>query len=77
MKASEEKKYEHLSPFELKDKLIQIASSKNEKLMLNAGRGNPNWLATEPRMAFLQLGNFAIQESKKTGEPPAGKHKLT
>jgi len=68
MKASEEKKYEHLSPFELKDKLIQMASSKNEKLMLNAGRGNPNWLATEPRMAFLQLGNFAIQESKKTGE---------
>ena len=24
--------------------------------MLNAGRGNPNWIATEPREAFFLLG---------------------
>lgn len=26
--------------------------------MLNAGRGNPNWIATEPREAFFLLGKF-------------------
>ena len=47
-----------LSPFELKDKLIEIATSDNQRLMLNAGRGNPNFLATLPRWAFLSLGDF-------------------
>ena len=32
---------------------------------LNAGRGNPNWIATEPREAFFLLGQFAITESKR------------
>lgn len=64
---AQEKKYEHLSPFELKNKLIEMASSREEKLMLDAGRGNPNWLATKPRLAFLLLGQFAIEESKKSG----------
>ncbi len=45
MKPSEEKRYEKLSPFELKDKLIKIAGSNHERMMLNAGRGNPNWVA--------------------------------
>ena len=35
-----------LSPFELKDQLIKIASSDAQRMMLNAGRGNPNFLAT-------------------------------
>ena len=47
-----EKKYEALSPFELKDKLIAMAKSPQVKTMLNAGRGNPNWVATRPREAF-------------------------
>ncbi|GEM80256.1 aminotransferase [Vibrio superstes NBRC 103154] len=34
--------------------------------MINAGRGNPNWIATEPRDAFFQLGIFALQASKST-----------
>lgn len=42
-----------LSPFELKDELIKIASSDGNRLMLNAGRGNPNFLATTPRRAFF------------------------
>lgn len=65
MKISEEKKYERLSPFELKNKLISMASSSAERMMLNAGRGNPNWIATEPREAFFQLGLFAMQESER------------
>lgn len=65
MKISEEKKYERLSPFELKNKLISMATSNAERMMLNAGRGNPNWIATEPREAFFQLGLFAMQESQR------------
>ena len=51
-------KYSKLSPFELKDSLIALAQSKRDRLMLNAGRGNPNFLATLPRRAFFQLGLF-------------------
>src|SRR5450830_1406500 len=47
-------KYAALSPFELKDELIKVASSQENRLMLNAGRGNPNFLATLPRRAFCQ-----------------------
>ena len=54
-----------LSPFELKDKLIAIASSDSQRLMLNAGRGNPNFLATLPRWAFLSLGDFAMREAER------------
>lgn len=34
-------------------------------MMLNAGRGNPNWVATTPREGFFQLGRFAIEESQR------------
>ena len=57
--------YAHLSPFELKDQLIAIATSDAERLMLNAGRGNPNFLATLPRWAFLSLGEFAMLEAER------------
>ena len=55
-----------LSPFELKDKLIGLAASHSERMMLNAGRGNPNFLATEPRYAFLRLGEFAMSEAERS-----------
>lgn len=60
------KQYDALSPFELKDKLIAVASSDAQRLMLNAGRGNPNFLATLPRWAFLSLGDFALRESERS-----------
>lgn len=59
------KKHE-LSPFELKNELISIASSHHERMMLNAGRGNPNFLATQPRHAFLRIGEFALQEAERS-----------
>ena len=65
MTSQEEKLYEGLSPFELKNKLIDMASSGSEKSMLNAGRGNPNWVALEPRHAFFHLGHFAVTESER------------
>lgn len=58
--------FQDLSPFELKDKLIDIASSSADRMMLNAGRGNPNFLATQPRRAFLRLGDFAVEEAERS-----------
>ncbi|WP_227746183.1 bifunctional aspartate transaminase/aspartate 4-decarboxylase, partial [Hafnia alvei] len=58
------KELAQLSPFELKDELIKHASGNKNKTMLNAGRGNPNFLATLPRLAFFQLGLFACSESE-------------
>jgi aspartate 4-decarboxylase len=65
MKKSEIQKYAALSPFQLKDQLIQWATSHSDRMMLNAGRGNPNWLATTPRAGFFQLGLFALTESER------------
>ena len=56
-----------LSPFEFNNKLINLAKGqkKNVRTMLNAGRGNPNWIAATPREAFFALGQFAVQESRR------------
>lgn len=60
-------KFEELSPFEIKDELIRLAQvDKAGKAYLNAGRGNPNWIATRAREAFFLLGQFALTESKRT-----------
>lgn len=67
--------FESLSPFEIKDELIQLAkktSRTTQSAFLNAGRGNPNWIATAPREAFFLLGQFAISESKRVMENSAG-----
>ncbi|MBB5189621.1 aspartate 4-decarboxylase [Silvimonas terrae] len=55
-----------LSPFELKDVLMKSASSNRERAMLNAGRGNPNFLATVPRHGFFQFGLFAMTEAERS-----------
>jgi aspartate 4-decarboxylase len=69
MGRTEERELAQLSPFELKDKLIKIAQERAQMAgahqMLNAGRGNPNWIATTPREAFFILGEFALTESKR------------
>ena len=69
------RKFEALSPFEIKDELIKLAkdtSRTTQSAFLNAGRGNPNWIATTPREGFFLLGQFAISESKRVMEHPAG-----
>src|SRR5438552_18899875 len=68
-------KFETLSPFEIKDELIKLAkktSRTTQSAFLNAGRGNPNWIATTPREGYFLLGQFAITESKRVIEHPAG-----
>ena len=69
------REYEALSPFEIKDFLAKAATSTAQAsavAYLNAGRGNPNWIATEPREAFFLLGQFAITESKRVLDLPPG-----
>jgi aspartate 4-decarboxylase len=70
---SKMRELEKLSPFELKDKLIHLASEQarsSARAMLNAGRGNPNWIATTPREAFFALGQFGLEESKLAWDEP-------
>ncbi|UJR19990.1 hypothetical protein I4U23_023124 [Adineta vaga] len=59
------------SPFDFKDELIALAGGESttsqpsmNTTMINAGRGNPNFLATTPRYAFCQLMLFALRESE-------------
>jgi aspartate 4-decarboxylase len=67
MDRSEERRCEALSPFELKDRLVALAKHRAERTWLNAGRGNPNWLALEPRAALFRLGEFAVAEAQRVG----------
>jgi len=58
-----------LSPFELKEKLREIAGEHEGRAafqQLNAGRGNPNFIAPTPREAFFRLGLFALDECRST-----------
>lgn len=67
--------FETLSPFEIKDELIKLAKKTSrtaQSAFLNAGRGNPNWIATTPREGYFLLGQFAITESKRVMDDPAG-----
>ncbi|MFA4981449.1 MAG: bifunctional aspartate transaminase/aspartate 4-decarboxylase [Candidatus Omnitrophota bacterium] len=69
-RSDQEKGYEALSPFELKNKLMAMAQCRRERIMLNAGRGNPNWVAIEPREGFFQFGMFALEESQRSPHRP-------
>ena len=60
--------YGKISPFELKNKLIKLAEGQREKsarTLLDAGRGNPNWIAATPRDAFFAFGQFALSEARR------------
>lgn len=63
-----ERIYGKISPFELKNNLINLAEESKEKgahSLLNAGRGNPNWTAATPREAFFTFGLFATLETRR------------
>lgn len=60
--------YDKISPFEIKDRLISLAVEMNRnrtQTLLDAGRGNPNWIAATPRDAFFTFGHFAVEESRR------------
>jgi aspartate 4-decarboxylase len=65
--------FDKMSPFEIKDGLIKFAkasSVKSAQALLNAGRGNPNWIATAPREAFFLFGQFALTEARRAMDDP-------
>ena len=69
------RKFEALSPFEIKNELMALAKSTSrtaQAAFLNAGRGNPNWIATTPREGYFLLGQFAITESTRVMDQPPG-----
>lgn len=62
-----QKELAKMSPFEIKNTLIRLAkddAKTTTDTYLNAGRGNPNWVATAPREAFCLLGLWAIEEAR-------------
>ena len=78
MPQKERDAYEALSPFEFKNILIETATTAcTEQLktgkkcrVLNAGRGNPNFLNTTAREAFSLLNSFATELAGKNGPAP-------
>ncbi|MCM1483055.1 MAG: bifunctional aspartate transaminase/aspartate 4-decarboxylase [Muribaculaceae bacterium] len=70
-----EKQLSQMSPFEIKNKLIEMAQAdarESTATYLNAGRGNPNWIATYPREAFFLLGKFGIEECRLVADNAVG-----
>ena len=60
---------------------IQRELAKDNELgysVLDAGRGNPNWINTKSRYAFIRLEEFALKECEATynNEDMAGQAKL-
>ncbi len=78
MPLKERNSYEALSPFEFKNVLIETAEKACNNLekasrpcsILDAGRGNPNFLNTTVREAFSYLNSFAAELAGKTGPTP-------
>ena len=70
-----EKDLERVSPFEIKNELIKLAQADAQRstaTFLNAGRGNPNWVATYPREAFFLLGKWGMEECRRAFDDPTG-----
>lgn len=70
-----ERELAKMSPFEIKNTLIKLAKKdarKSTRQFLNAGRGNPDWIATTPREAFFLLGQWALSECTRTFKAEPG-----
>lgn len=64
---SELSKFTKLSNFEVSAIFLQYAQNNlRDNRVINAGRGNPNWINTLSRAAFAKLVQFGIDESGNT-----------
>lgn len=63
----DEKKLARLNAFEISARMLGMAE-ENAKggVFLNAGRGNPNWINTNARLANNLLVEFGVQEAQRT-----------
>jgi aspartate 4-decarboxylase len=71
----EARRHSEPSPLQLKDELVDwgrrfATGDAAARKFLDAGRGNPNWVATTPRESFFLLGQFALEESKRAWDEP-------
>ncbi|MET0826556.1 MAG: bifunctional aspartate transaminase/aspartate 4-decarboxylase [Acidimicrobiales bacterium] len=55
-----------ISTFELQSALVHAARTSGRPV-LDAGRGQPNWVATTPREGYLELSAFALAEANEHG----------
>lgn len=61
-----EKKLEKLGAFEISSSMLKLAKNNDRhNACLNAGRGNPNWINTQSRLAFARFMTFAVRESQR------------
>lgn len=64
-----ERKLERLGAFEIANDMLKLARNNERHItFLNAGRGNPNWVNTQGRLAFCRLMEFGVSESRRTLE---------
>jgi aspartate 4-decarboxylase len=62
-----EKDLEGLGAFGIASKTLKLAKkNENHNSFLNAGRGNPNWINTQARLAFPRFIIFGVKESERT-----------
>ena len=67
MDVSYEKKLEELGAFEISSSMLKLAkNNERHNSFLNAGRGNPNWINTQSRLALARLLEWGCQESRLT-----------
>lgn len=67
MDEAKEKALSHISAFEISEKMIDIAQNNQLNApLLDAGRGNPNWINTKGRLAQARLIEFGVNESRRT-----------
>jgi len=63
---AEEQMQKELGAFEITAHQREIAKANEASYsVLDAGRGNPNWINTQSRYAFTRFMNFAIAESER------------
>ncbi|GAA1834363.1 aspartate 4-decarboxylase [Pseudonocardia ailaonensis] len=48
------------------------AAAHSGRRVLDAGRGQPDWIAIDPRAAFFRLGSLAVEEAAAAGPAAAG-----
>ncbi|NCD32754.1 MAG: bifunctional aspartate transaminase/aspartate 4-decarboxylase [Spartobacteria bacterium] len=66
LSAKDRAEYASLSPFEFKN-LLGDKAKEHGTAVLNAGRGNPNFINTRPRLAMSMLHRFATETSIQYG----------
>ena len=67
------RRYETLSPFEIKNDLARLAvktAKATQAADLNAGRGNPNWIATAPRAMNDSSACCCLRRSEASSPTP-------